>query len=120
MYALYKTQGLRMKPWEPGLKYGAVFDNDTLYITVHSERKWKGKLLFDYPRSRLIFHLPINYARINEFPEWYTVEPFELYTVKKLKENKTILYPGIEMIEGVDLKLVPGETLYLKVNHSKK
>lgn len=120
MFALYKTQGLRMQPWKPELKYGAVYENNTLYIAVHSEQKWSGKLFFDYPRSREIFHLPINYARINEFPEWYTLEPFEYYTVKNLKDNKAVLYPGIEMIEGIDLSLAPGEIFYLKVNHSKR
>ena len=120
MYAMYKTQGLRMQPWELGLKFGAVYKNNTLYIAIHSENKWEGNLFFDYPRHREIFHLPINYARINEFPEWYTIEPFDYYNIENLKNNRTYLYPGLEMIEGINLSLTPGETLYLKVNHSKK
>jgi len=120
MYTMYKTQGLRMQPWKPDLKYGAVYDNNTLHIAIQSDKKWEGRLFFDYPRSREIFHLPINYARINEFPEWFTVEPFDLYDVYNLKKNKTSLYPGIEMIEGINVNIDAGDTLYLQVNHSKK
>ncbi len=115
MYALYKTQGLQLQPWKPNLEYGAIYENGTLYISIHSEQNWEGKLFFDYPRSRDILHLPINYGRINEYPEWYTVESFDFYDVYNSKEGRTKKYPGIEMVNGVDLSLNAGDTVFMKV-----
>ena len=120
MYAMYKTQGLRMQPWEPDLKYGAVYKDNTLYIAIHSKEKWAGKLFFDYPRNRDIFHLPLNYARINEFPEWFTVEPFVFYNVTDSKNNKSTTFAGIEMKHGIKMELKAGESRYIKVEQKQK
>ena len=114
MYALYKTQGLIMQPWNEGLVYGAVRQGNSLYISIQSDTAWEGTLYFDYPRHREIFHLPINYARINEYPEWYTAEPFGFYSITEAGGDKT-RYPGLEMKNGIEIKAEPGKPVYLKV-----
>lgn len=97
MYALLKTQGCRIEPWREDVKIGAVRDGDALYLSLSAERDWSGKLVFDRPRHRSIMQLPLDYPRINQFPEWFT------------------LPPGIHS-EGWPLTLKAGEKLRLKFN----
>ncbi|MGC9326966.1 MAG: hypothetical protein ACP5I1_04990, partial [Candidatus Hinthialibacter sp.] len=59
----------------------AVLENNTLYITLRSDWNWSGKLQFDLPRHKAYFHLPSDYPRINQFPEWFTVEADQVYTI---------------------------------------
>jgi hypothetical protein len=75
MYALWKTQGCRLEPWRPDLRIGAVRDGEVLYLSVSADEPWQGKLLFDLPRHRTHMRLPLDYPRINQFPEWFTAEP---------------------------------------------
>lgn len=81
MYALMKSQGARVEEWRPDLGLGAVRDGPGVVLTLEAERPWSGKLCFDVPRHRLHFNLPVNYPRLNEFPEWFVVEPDALYEV---------------------------------------
>lgn len=74
MYALWKTQGCRLEPWRPDLRIGAVRDGDQLYLSLAADHPWQGRLLFDAPRHRSRMHLPLDYPRINQFPEWFTVD----------------------------------------------
>lgn len=75
MYALMKTQGCRLEPWRADLRLGAVRDREKLHLFLSAERPWTGKLLFDRPRHQTIMHLPVDYPRINQFPEWFTLPP---------------------------------------------
>jgi hypothetical protein len=75
MYALMKTQGCRLEPWRADLRIGAVRDGEKLHLYLSAKRPWTGKLLFDRPRHKTIMHLPVDYPRINQFPEWFTLPP---------------------------------------------
>ena len=75
MYALWKTQGVTAAPWRGDLELGAARGKDgALRLYLKAGRPWRGALRFDRPRHRDFFHLPFDYARINQFPEWFTVE----------------------------------------------
>jgi hypothetical protein len=105
LYALMKSQGVRPDRWQPGVRYGAVRDNDRLYLSIEAAAGWNGLTRFDYARHRRIMNLDRNYVRLNEFPEWFAVDENRLYTLSNGKEER--VYLGSELIEGV--RLEPGE-----------
>ncbi len=82
MYALWKTQGAYLEPWRADLRVGAVRAEDgTMYFDVESDWPWSGRLRFDIPRHEEYLHMPADYARLNQFPEWFTVPREGAYTV---------------------------------------
>ena len=92
MYALLKTQGCRIEPWRSDVRVGAVRDGDRLYLSLTAEQAWSGKLVFDRPRHKTLMHLPLDYPRINQFPEWFTL-------------------PASIHPEGVPVAISPGQEL---------
>jgi hypothetical protein len=88
MVALWKTQGCRIEPWRADVSYGAVIHGDELWITVQSRWPWQGMLIFDKPRHRENFKMPADYARLNQFPEWFTVEEQQEYELVLIDSNK--------------------------------
>lgn len=115
MYNLWKSQGTYVQPWSEDIILGAVLENDTLYLVLNSEKDWKGKLYFDQARHSNWFQLPIDWPRINQFPEWFTAEPDKEYHVAK--RGKVVFRgEGRTMFEeGIDLELEAGDTLFLTV-----
>lgn len=82
MWALWKTQGVTAAPWRNDIQLGAVpLEGGGVRVYVHAQYPWRGRLRFDRPRHRDYFHLPFDYPRINQFPEWFTVEQGTKYTV---------------------------------------
>ena len=106
MYALWKTQGCRVEPWRNDVRVGAVRDGDTLYVTVAADRPWTGRLRFDTPRHREIMKLPLDYPRINQFPEWFTVASDGAYQVEV--DGVTARRSAAELRAGLELDLKPG------------
>ncbi|HSA97124.1 MAG TPA: hypothetical protein VLJ16_13805, partial [Acidobacteriota bacterium] len=83
MYALWKTQGVAASPWRDDLRLGAARGADGgLCVSVAGDWPWSGTLRLDRPRQRALMHLPFDYPRINQFPEWFTVEPLAKYEVR--------------------------------------
>jgi hypothetical protein len=103
MYALWKTQGTTVQPWRADVRFGAVRESDAIYITIVSDQPWQGRLVFDQPRHKLLMHLPMDYTRINQFPEWFTVETNKKYEVAQGIISQEI--NGRQMAEGVPVKL---------------
>ncbi len=81
MTGLYYTQGVTCQPWRPDLRVGAIREGATLRLVLAADHAWEGTLRFDVPRHREHLRLPVNYARLNEFPEWYTVDAAREYRV---------------------------------------
>lgn len=98
MYALMKTAGTHVERWRQDLSFGAVVRGNKLHISIQSENPWSGRLFFDYPRHRVHLGLPMNYPRLNEFPEWFPVESARLYRIEVDHDTKTVL--GDELILG--------------------
>ncbi|MBS3770918.1 MAG: hypothetical protein KGY69_11770 [Bacteroidales bacterium] len=115
MYCLWKTQGLTAKPWDESLQFGAVSDTNTLYISIRSGEAWNGELIFDYKRHKENMGLPLDYPRINQFPEWFTVDRDKKYQVTRVNENSTKTYEGEDLLDGLDLNLKGGDWYYLKI-----
>jgi hypothetical protein len=83
MYCLWKTQGVSVQPWREDVRLGAVRRGDSLLVSVASEKPWKGTLVFDRPRHRELLRLPIDWPRINQFPEWFTVSAGKNYSIQR-------------------------------------
>jgi hypothetical protein len=82
MYALWKTQGITAAPWREDVQLGAARKPDgTLEVFLRSEWPWSGELRFDRPRHAEVFHMPVDYPRINQFPEWFVVRVDRDYTI---------------------------------------
>lgn len=120
MYSLWKTCGVSAHPWREDLRIGAVQVADTLYLILSSSKAWKGQLKFDAPRHRTHFNLPIDWPRINQFPEWFTVEHEKLYSITKPDEDYAQSFSGDELSRGLLMSLADGEYLRLKITEAKQ
>ena len=101
LWALMKSQGLRAAPWTPGLQLGAVREGGGLQFRVNRA----ARIEFDYQRHRRVHNWQKNYVRLNEFPEWFTVEENRLYSLTAADGTARVL-AGFELVAGVDV--VPG------------
>lgn len=80
MYALWKSQGMWAEPWRGDLRLGAArSSNGWLHVELQADWPWTGRLRFDRPRHREHWHMPSDYARLNQFPEWFTVPETGIY-----------------------------------------
>ncbi len=99
MYALWKSQGTYVQPWRADIGIGANWDErtQTLTITVQTQWPYTGKLHFDRARHQRYLHLPEDYPRINQFPEWFTLTPSTTYQIRMGDDNvKTITTKELE------------------------
>ncbi len=112
MYAFWKTQGVTAAPWPEDLQIGAVREADgAVRVWLKSEWPWHGRLRFDRARHRDFFHLPLDYPRINQFPEWFTVHRPGQYRIeieggaeKVVKGSELVSYP-LSLEAGKPLRL---------------
>jgi hypothetical protein len=104
LYALWKTRGLTARPWRPDLRFGAVRRGKALCVSVRAERPWAGRLLFDRPRHKTDLHLPIDYPRLNRFPEWFTVASDKRYAVREGPAGRERTLTGRDLQRGVDIE----------------
>lgn len=103
LYAYLKSQGARPDRWSPGIRVGAVRDGKRLYLSL--EAPAATKIRFDFARYRRVLNFDRNYVRLNEFPEWYTVDENTLYRVRPAAapaEEQIVL--GSQLIAGIVLK----------------
>lgn len=110
MYSLWKTKGLTINPWREDLIFGAVEKDDKLWVSMQSGSDWNGKLIFDKPRYKENLNMPIDYPRINQFPEWFTAQKDAKYKVRDLSDGKTASYSGKDLQDGLEIGLNQGET----------
>jgi hypothetical protein len=114
IYGLSLTRGARLEPWSPRVALGAAFDGACLRVHVHSEDVWQGVLLFDTPRHRQHVGLALDYPRLNQWPEWWTVEPTRRYAVD-LPDGTRIEVDGAPLAAGLPLSLAPNLAHRLRV-----
>jgi len=111
MYALWKTQGCRVEPWRADVRVGAVRDGETLFISIAADQPWTGNLVLDRPRHRTFMHLPLDYPRINQFPEWYTIDAGERFTVQG---------ELADLNDGLAVSLEAGKEKRLRIRSDRK
>ncbi len=110
MFALWKQQGVTAQPWRADLRLGAVQEDGVLTIQLVADQPWTGRLIFDQPRHETVMHMPLDYPRINQFPEWFTVEREAAYQVTRSASQSTSL-TGQQLIDGLSVEFTPGKTV---------
>lgn len=111
MYCLWKTGGAYLIPWRDDLKIGGVFENNVLYLSLTSHSDWKGSVMLDKKRHTEFMHLPIDWPRINQFPEYFTSEKGKSYKIIISDRSKEQIITGEELMNGLPLKIKAGTTL---------
>ena len=115
MYALWKTQGVTARPWRPDLRFGAAGENGGLCLHVAAGAPWNGRLVFDSPRHKLHMKLPLDYPRINQFPEWFTVEAAQNYVIRDSRKQETTTMSGKQLAEGLPIEVAMSESVCLRI-----
>ncbi len=111
MYALWKTQGITAQPWREDLLLGATRRGEKLFVVLSASSPWEGKICFDKPRHRQQMRLPIDYPRINQFPEWFTAEPGRAYSILDPSTGKKQSFSGEDLQRGIPMTLEPMKEL---------
>lgn len=110
MHNLWKSKGTYLQPWHPSVKLGAEIKGDTLYIALSSNDPWEGKIIFDRPRHTDQLHLPIDWPRINQFPEWFTVLSDGRYSLTWQDGSASKQLGGQALLDGVAMRLDANQT----------
>jgi hypothetical protein len=118
MYAFYKTRGSYCIPWRKDLLLAAEKTGDGLEIYLKAKKAWSGNLCFDPARHSHFLGMNTDYPRINAFPEWFTVEPLEVYLVEQ-KGAKAIPVLGDNLIRGYPVTLKPGRAVRITVRKER-
>jgi hypothetical protein len=115
MYCLWKTQGVLPGSWNENLKLGASGDKDGIKVAISCKSGWDGKIIFDSPRYRDKMHMPVDYPRINQFQQWFTVEKEKKYEITFFPKGNKKNYTGAELIDGLKLKIKPDQEILFTV-----
>jgi len=108
LYAAWQTAGTRLEPWTATATVGAERDGDCLAVVVNAGQDWQGQLRFDEARHATHLHLPVNYPRLNEWPQWFVVEDGVRYGIEDLATGDTVRVDGASLRRGLPLWLVAG------------
>jgi hypothetical protein len=112
LYAYMKSQGVRPERWEPGVGVGATADGTRLLL--HLDAPAPRRMQFDFARHRRVMNFTSNYVRLNEFPEWFTVDENHLYAIRSTASKQVELVRlGSELIAGIELD--PGDWIVEKI-----
>jgi hypothetical protein len=111
MYCLWKTQGTYIVPWRTDVGIGAVRTDSLLYLSICAGEDWEGVLMFDKKRHSEYMHLPADWPRINQFPEYFTADSDKTYEIKTNNGEKPVIIAGKELRKGYPLKLRKGISL---------
>lgn len=96
MYALWKSRGAYVEPWRADVSVGAAVDDEGYTcFEVRADWPWRGRLCFDIPRHAEYFHMPLDYPRLNQFPEWFTVVADSAYDSDGATLNGATLREGV-------------------------
>ncbi len=101
LYAYMKSLGVRPARWEPGVQVGSVRDGNRLVVSVTAPAP--RRIQFDFARHRRVMNLQQNLVRLNEFPEWFTVDENSLYRIGRAGTPGEIRL-GSELIAGITLE----------------
>lgn len=114
MYAFFKSQGTFLEPYDERVELGAVRGSDSLSLLIRAAAPWQGVVRFDIARHKEHWNMARNYPRLNEWPEWYTVEPGRTYEVT-IDDGQPRKYFGFELRKGLPLTAGGGEQVRVRV-----
>jgi hypothetical protein len=96
---------------------GAIRHRERLTVVLTADADWQGVLRFDLPRHREYLKLPVNYPRLNEFPEWFTVEAGRSYRVRIGRAERRA--SGVGLQRGLPVVVRRQQTLVVRVQDSR-
>lgn len=118
MYSLWKTAGITIRPWREDVVFGAVQAGDALKVTLLAEKPWKGEILFDAPRHKTNMKMPLDWPRINQFPEWFVGKDGKSYLVRNITSGSRQMRTGYQLREGVHIELAPNKESHIVLTKS--
>jgi hypothetical protein len=59
--------------------------------------------------------MPLDWPRINQYPEWFTVKGDRNYVVRDITTNSRKAYTAQQLSEGIDVHVPMNGTKYLLV-----
>ena len=105
MYSLWKTQGTQIQPWRSDVVYGAILKGDSLIVQIESKTPWKGQLILDKPRHKEVMKLPLDWPRINQFPEWFVVDNDKIYLLRNQDGELLKEVTGEQLTDGIPIDI---------------
>lgn len=99
IYAYMQSQGVRPERWQKGVSVGARREGTRLHLHLAADAP--KRIRFDFARHRRVLNFAQNYVRLNECPEWFTVDENRLYRLRGAGPEQVRL--GSELIAGVEL-----------------
>ncbi|MFZ6028810.1 MAG: hypothetical protein ACOYYS_13930 [Chloroflexota bacterium] len=117
LYGFYKTQGTHITPWRTDIQLGAAYDREqqVLHVFLSAADDWQGLLKFDAPRHATIWNMPAEYPRLNQLPEWYTVDPSKSYLLITESDGNYVL-SGQQLIEGIPWQISGSRGQFLRLH----
>ncbi|MEZ5106900.1 MAG: hypothetical protein R2757_20515 [Draconibacterium sp.] len=115
MYSFWKTQGATISPWRNDVIVGAEKIDKGICFVITAEKDWEGKIVFDSERHKTILNLPIDYPRINQFPEWFTAKAGEEYSVVCSQKKLFGKYKDDQLLNGIEVTLKAGEQIIFTI-----
>ena len=114
------SQGVRHEPFQEEVRIGGMPWGNGLLLSLESARPYHGKLRFDGRRS-VYAGGTLNWARLNEMPAWFVVQPERKYLVT-LSGSRERKVKGQELIDGIPVSVAPGtlRTVCVKLVESNR
>ena len=82
---------------------------------VDGDAAGEAPILTGPPRHRLHLNLPVDYPRLNKWPEWFVADPEGQYRVDDSGERLTGLHSGGVLAGGLELQLEAGAERRLRI-----
>jgi hypothetical protein len=115
LYAAWQSGGTRIEPWSASTTVGAVRTGECLAVAMSAGHAWQGRLVFDQARHAAHLKLPVNYPRLNEWPEWFSVLEGTSYRIENVVTGQASIVASAELRDGLPLALGPGTEQRLSV-----
>jgi hypothetical protein len=113
MYCLLKTQGVTIQPWREDIIIGAEQKDGILYVSLLAGIDWDGVLIFDTDRAGTNMKLPLDYPRINQFPQWFVVSDEMAYRIRFTGDKHAETIEGSQLKRGLPVKIQGGRPYHL-------
>jgi hypothetical protein len=116
MYALWKTKGVTPVGWREDLRLSAQTTRRGIRVMIAADSGWSGQLRFDIARHKQYMHMPVDYPRINQFPEWFTVDTFKRYRIRNRATGEVLIFQGSALSRGIPVSLSAGTEMLLDIS----
>ena len=115
LYAAWQSGGTRLTPWSASATVGAIRDGACLAVVISAGQAWQGRLVFDQPRHATFLKLPVNYPRLNAWPEWFGVADGTPYQLEDPGTGAVSIIGAAELRDGFPVALAAGTEQQLRV-----